>query len=171
MINIMTCIRNLMRKEYGKGRGTAARLALCLLLLTFSGLFARPVPVKAEPVTIAISASVSATGVSVTETYTLRMTAADPSCPMPEGKVGGTFDITLNGAGRGAFTGMSFTEPGEYDYTITQLPGNHELALSYDQSVYLLRVQVADNDGQLRVTAIMNREGQRQEGAERRFYQ
>lgn len=159
MINIMTCIRKLMRKEYGTGRGMAARLALCLFVLTFSGMFARPVPVKAEPVTIDISAGVSTTGVSVTETYTLRMTAADPSCPMPEGKVGGTFDITLKGAGKSAFTGMSFTEPGEYKYTITQLPGDHDLALSYDQSVYNLRVQVGKKDSDLQITAMMNRQG------------
>lgn len=135
----------------------AGKPALCLFVLVVSILLVHPV--RAE-VNVAIAASVSTTGISVTDSYNLRMTAEDPSCPMPEGNRGGTFDLSLEGASSGAFSGMSFTEPGDYSYTITQLPGSHPLAVFYDETVYHLRIQAVDRgSGELQITAIMNREG------------
>lgn len=119
--------------------------------------------------TMAIEASVAAEGVSVQESYTLRMTAGDASCPMPGGKRGGSYDLVLSGPGAAAFPAMTFNAPGDYAYTIRQLPGNHALALSYDDSVYDLRVQVREVDGKLRLTAIMNRQGSDKKAASADF--
>lgn len=81
-------------------------------------------------VNVAISAGVIAEGISRGESYTLRMTAADAACPMPEGKTGGSCDITLSGPGSTAFPAMRFAAPGNYEYTIAQLPGSGALALA-----------------------------------------
>lgn len=76
------------------------------------------------------------------------MTAKDPTNPMPEGCMGVSKDVAIRGAGAVEFGKITFTEAGIYEYNITEknlgLPG-----CTYDDSVYLLRYNVADNDGKL----------------------
>lgn len=48
---------------------------------------------------------------------------------------------------------LEFTQAGTYYYTLTELPGS-ENNYSYDQSSYLVEVQVIDNDGVLDASAI-----------------
>lgn len=117
---------------------------------------------------MAISASVAIQGVNVAENYTLRMTAGDDACPMPEGKLGGTCDMVVS-RGLATFPVMRFTEPGNYLYRISQLPGSNAMALRYDDAVYDLRVQVREADSGLQLTAIMNREGSDKKAASADF--
>ena len=146
----------------------AYKASLCLLALLFilQGLY---IGAAGETAGMSIGASVATEGVAVSENYTLRMTAADAGCPMPGGKSGGTYDLTFAGAGSQTFPAMSFTNPGNYQYTIAQVAGNHALAVSYDTGVYDLRVQVRENAGRLQLTAIMNRQGSDKKAASADF--
>lgn len=93
-------------------RSGMKRIALCLiaLVLILPGFIIHGAMAEA---TMAIEASVAAEGVSVQESYTLRMTAGEASCPMPGGKRGGSYDLVLSGPGAAAFPAMTFNATGD----------------------------------------------------------
>ena len=67
-----------------------------------------------------------------------------------------TAELTLQGDG--SFL-MSFTEPGDYDYKITQIPGTKK-GVTYDSTVYHLRVSViSDDEGKLSTQMTLSTEG------------
>lgn len=92
------------------------------------------------------------------DTYTIRLTPADETCPMPA--EGG--EITITGEGSAAFGDMVFTKVGIYNYTIEQIPGANEDCESYDSSVYNVTVYCTNvnpqnPDGSLELTVTMYR--------------
>ena len=80
--------------------------------------------------------------------------------PMPASN-----EITLNGAGKASFGKITYTAPGTYVYTITEVDG--KLAgWSYDASVYTMTVTVTENtDGQLVASKALTKAGQTAEKA------
>lgn len=54
----------------------------------------------------------------------------------------------VNGAGRTEFDGIIFRKAGSYEFRLTEVRGNIE-GFTYDDSVWILTVDVADEDGQL----------------------
>jgi|GEM_PF-1227560 len=80
--------------------------------------------------------------------------------PMPASN-----EITVNGAGKASFGKITYTAPGTYVYTITEVDG--KLAgWSYDASVYTLTVTVTENaDGQLVASKALTKAGQPAEKA------
>jgi len=80
--------------------------------------------------------------------------------PMPENN-----EITVTGAGQAAFGAITYSVPGIYIYTITEIDGGLS-NWSYDASVYTLTVEVAeDEDGQLAVNRAFTKTGQPAEKA------
>lgn len=74
------------------------------------------------------------------ETFTFRLTAAG-NTPMPSGSVNGVKTMTISGAGNTTFGEITYTEPGNYRYTISEAVGGNA-AYTYDATVYGLTVQV-----------------------------
>ena len=95
-----------------------------------------------------------------TSTFTFRLTAEQPSNPMPAGSVNGIKTITIIGAGQAAFGTWSYPKEGTFRYTVSEV--NSGIAgYSYDTSVYTITDVVTAADGQLVVSrTITNDAGQ-----------
>ena len=72
---------------------------------------------------------------------------ANDKAPMPEG-VTGTQTVKNDGAGNFTFGNITYTKPGNYEYTISEKPGSVG-GVTYDDEVYTVIVEVTDNGGQL----------------------
>ena len=72
---------------------------------------------------------------------------ANGKAPMPEG-VTGTQTVKNDGAGNFTFGNITYTKPGNYEYTISEKPGSVG-GVTYDDEVYTVIVKVTDNGGQL----------------------
>ena len=75
------------------------------------------------------------------------LTAPD-GAPLP----GGGNTVTVTGAGTGSFGGITYDTPGTYTYTISEADTGAD-GYTYDESVYALRVVVAEQGGALAVTS------------------
>ena len=86
------------------------------------------------------------------ETYTFKLEAGDASFPMPEAAKGAsTMTMDLVGPVSGEFGIIEFTEPGEYTYTVTEIPGSNPNC-DYDSTVYKVKAIVTvKSDGDLEV--------------------
>lgn len=74
------------------------------------------------------------------EAFTVAIAGSTGTEPMP------THDtLQVSGGSRGTFTGLRFTAPGDYVYTVTQIAGRTE-HMTYDDAVYAVTVRVT-NDG------------------------
>lgn len=73
--------------------------------------------------------------------YTVRLTADGASTPMPAGRTGGSYDVTINGPGTLTFPAITYDHVGTYTYTVSQLKGDDKHC-EYDPSVYTLTVYV-----------------------------
>lgn len=92
-------------------------------------------------------------------TYTLVLTAADDTTPMPDGQRGGAYTLTTTGAGQVKFPEISYDKPGVYNYTLTQKAGDYAYC-TYDTCTYFLTVTaVNDTAGELALEASMHRDG------------
>lgn len=80
--------------------------------------------------------------------FTFRMTADDPSYPMPEGTVDGVKTITVTGPGSYEFGWMYFDHAGEYTYTVQELPGE-DSNYTYDTAPFKKTTIVEEKDGSL----------------------
>ncbi len=123
-------------------RKTAAMLLAMLCLMA---------PALAQSdLSVALNVSVTAEGTlpDPAETYIIRMTADDAAFPMPEGQVGGSYDLAVTGPGDAAFPAIEYDRLGIYSYQIQQVPGDYPDA-KYDAAVYTLKVSVinAENGG------------------------
>lgn len=74
------------------------------------------------------------------------MTAEKDTNPMPEGSAEGVKTMSVVGAGPVEFGVIKFTEPGVYNYTITEQKGTNS-KYTYDTTTYTVtyRVNLADN--------------------------
>lgn len=73
---------------------------------------------------------------------------------------------TINGAGRTAFGEITFQKAGSYEFRLTEDKGNTE-GFTYDDSVWILTVDVADEDGRLVIrNAVYQKSGTTQKNAD-----
>ncbi len=78
------------------------------------------------------------------ETYYINFTADDASYPMPEGSVGGVYEIEIVGADSMILPDIVYESDGVYTYTLTQEAGLAENGEYDTGTVYILTVTVAD---------------------------
>lgn len=74
------------------------------------------------------------------------------TAPMPQGS-GTTKTVIINGAGSAVFGTISYTTPGTYVYTISEINGNQP-GYTYDTTVYIVTVTVGAVDGRLVVQSV-----------------
>ena len=118
----------------------AGRLLSAVLFLS-AGLSMMAMAAEA-PVKVNIPVKIRVSGVAPEETYRIQMERdpADSSAP-----IASPSEISVTGAGTKdydlKFNELDFTAPGEYKYTISQIPGTKE-GISYDTKAYTLIIKV-----------------------------
>ena len=137
-----------MKKNFRSAVLTLIALVMCL---------AMTVPAMAEETGSALvvndlAATITLEGTlpSKAEDFTVRLTAQDPSNPMPEGSVDGVYDMIITGADTAVFPEIAFEDLGVYSYTVEQLEGTNKRMKTYDTRKYVVTVYVlnaAEGDG------------------------
>lgn len=80
------------------------------------------------------------------ESFTFALTGND-NAPMPTGSSDGYYTVSRSGEGTVSLGSITFDEPGEYTYTVSEIKGN-ELGWTYDDTEYTIIVTVKkDGDG------------------------
>ena len=69
---------------------------------------------------------------------------------MPEGSKDGEKSVTIEGEGAVEFGKITFTEPGYYNYMVTETPAVIS-GYTFDKSVYMIKYAVTEKDGALEV--------------------
>ena len=129
---------------------------LVFLLLPFTAYAAQSTATISIPVHKEISGDTPETA----ETFTFRLAAVD-GAPMPAGSVNGVKTVTLQGSGNTTFGEITYTELGDYQYTITEVQGSNT-SYSYDTATYTATVQVAwknEIDGEKQAVLYLVKEG------------
>jgi pilin isopeptide linkage protein len=89
-------------------------------------------------------------------TFTFRLADQDPTQPMPAGSVSGVKTITTTGSGTASFGKWSYTQPGTYYYTVSEvIPSPPETGYTYDTAVYTITDTVTDAGGQLTLSRVV----------------
>ena len=112
-------------------------MALLLLLLP---LQARAAEYKC---TAELPVEVRTTGAATAERFTITLTPVD-GAPAPAADT-----VQVKGSGTASFTGLTYTAPGDYQYTVRQRAGG-TAHMTYDATVYTVTVRVTNQpDGGL----------------------
>ncbi|MBQ6692091.1 MAG: hypothetical protein IJN00_02040, partial [Clostridia bacterium] len=126
----------------------AAALMLALLAAPL-GALALPGASVALPVSVEEQGTLPAQK----QTYALRLAAVSPGAPLPPGAENGMFMLYLQGSDEEEFPLIEFSQPGVYQYTISQIPGENGQC-TYDPAEYRVTVYaVLDNSGEMAVSA------------------
>lgn len=133
-----------------KQRTKRFRKLLLLPLLIVGLLFQTQAFAADGSCTVSIPVGVEITGESVPTgiDYTVTITPADESNPMPDAS-----SVTITDSGTAALGPITYTKPGDYVYTVTQQAGDVE-NVTYDTTNYTVTVRVV-NDGEGGLTAEM----------------
>ena len=79
--------------------------------------------------------------------------------PMPEGAMNGRLSLEMNGSGETSLGSITFTQEGDYRYTITEIAGG-KTGWTYDNSTYTLTVTISEQGGNLVAqTVLKNQRG------------
>ncbi|MDD3338942.1 MAG: FctA domain-containing protein [Lachnospiraceae bacterium] len=107
---------------------------------------------ETKPVTVDPPVEKKITGdtPSADETFTFQMKAADSAFPMPEGSENGVKLASVKGSGKVEFGEYTYTKPGTYSYSISEVAGSNT-EYAYDRTVYTLTDVVTDVDSTLTV--------------------
>ena len=124
--------------------GYYTRVAQEGITFTITNKYIIPLLTEDPPVAKKITGDTPASA----STFTFVLTAADVSCPMPEGSSGTIKEITITGAGTSEFGPITFTKPGTYTYTVSEKNTGVE-GYTYDTTVYTIRYTVTETDGTL----------------------
>ncbi|MCR4622964.1 MAG: hypothetical protein K5663_12875 [Clostridiales bacterium] len=140
----------------------AAFLVLVLAFMSFSALAEEgTAPDLSASVTVRVQ--VLGTAPQPAETYRIVLTADDKSYPMPAGSSNGEYTLRITGSATRDLPEIKFTEMGVYTYTIRQLRGNAQTAISYDRRVYNLTIAVyRDGNNQFYIVEILREAGSQQ---------
>ncbi|MGI6017749.1 MAG: Spy0128 family protein [Marvinbryantia sp.] len=99
------------------------------------------------------------------ETFVIRMKAMTADAPMPEQTKDQEVVIEIQGAGKAEFPSIKFSQPGVYQYEITQQEGNAKY-YTYDSCVYHVTVYcTAGSAKKLETTVVALKQGE--EGAKK----
>jgi pilin isopeptide linkage protein/LPXTG-motif cell wall-anchored protein len=82
------------------------------------------------------------------ETFEFTIAAGSDDTPLPNGSTGGSYNVSVNGAGTVSPGEVVFTEPGTYSYTITEKNTGAE-NYTYDTSTYTVTYKVTEENGRL----------------------
>lgn len=94
------------------------------------------------------------------ETFVVRMKALTKSAPMPEQAKNQQVEMEIQGQGKKEFSSIKFTQPGVYQYEITQQKGNAKY-YTYDSCVYNVTVYcTADAAKELEITVVAQEQGE-----------
>lgn len=118
--------------------GTKQKIALLLSLLLMLVLLPLRASAEDYSCTATIPVRVSLTGEIDTE-FIIRI-STEEEAPMPEEDA-----LKIRGSGQAAFGAITYTEPGDYHYTVVQQEGE-EPYLTYDDTVYRVTVRVTNAD-------------------------
>ena len=118
--------------------GTKQKIALLLSLLLMLVLLPLRASAEDYSCTASIPVRVSLTGEIDTE-FVIRI-STEEEAPMPEEDA-----LKIRGSGKAAFGAITYTEPGDYHYTVVQQEGE-EPYLTYDDTVYRVTVRVTNAD-------------------------
>ena len=88
-------------------------------------------------------------------TFAFRLTANDPSNPMPFGSVDGTKTVEITGPGQTVFGTWSYTREGVYLYTVSEAIPANAGGYAYDTAVYTVTDTVTAADGQLILSRVV----------------
>jgi len=125
----------------------------------YNALTTDPSLIVDPPVNKTVSGNPSEDG-----TFTFKLTAQNPSQPMPEGSVNGVKIMTIVGSGTEDFGTWSYTEAGTYYYTVSEV-NNGESGYTYDETVYTITDSVGDENGQLVLTRTVTNNANKQVSA------
>ena len=123
---------------------------------TYSPLASDPAVMVDPPVKKIVTGSPGRDG-----TFKFRLEAEDALNPMPDGSRDGVKTLTIAGSGEEDFGTWSYTVPGSYNYTISEV-NTGEAGYKYDTTVYTITDSVTDVDGQLVVTRTVTDEANKQ---------
>nr|MCR5034118.1 DUF5979 domain-containing protein [Clostridia bacterium] len=86
------------------------------------------------------------------ETYTFQMKATSEAAKsnMPAGSNGAVKTVTITGEGTTEFGIIEYTEPGLYEYEITEVAGSNP-DCEYDDTIYAVQANVTEKDGKLQL--------------------
>jgi len=88
--------------------------------------------------------------------FTFKLEAQNASNPMPAGSNNGVKTVTLTGAGSTSFGKWSYTQPGTYYYTVSEvIPYPGETEYTYDQVTYKITDTVTDASGSLSLSRVV----------------
>jgi pilin isopeptide linkage protein/LPXTG-motif cell wall-anchored protein len=138
------------------------KVILALLLTIVLSVISFETALAADPVTVNIPVYKAITGdtPAANETFRFRLAAVD-NAPMPAGSVNGVKTVTISGTGNTTFGTISYINPGNYNYTISEIAGSNA-AYTYDKTVYELCVQVTWKDeagGELQAVMYLVKQG------------
>ncbi|MBR3780410.1 MAG: VWA domain-containing protein [Clostridia bacterium] len=91
--------------------------------------------------------------------FTFVLKADNSSYPMPTGSESGEITAKVSGEGEAAFGKITFTEPGIYSYTVSEL-NEKTLGYIYDRTVYEVVYTVTDDNGMLVAERIIKTDGE-----------
>ena len=93
---------------------------------------------------------------STPEQFTFTLEAQNASNPMPAGSTGGAKTVTITGPGSATFGKWTYTQPGIYRYTVTEVvPFPAATGYTYDSSVYTITDTVTDASGSLLLSRVV----------------
>ena len=84
------------------------------------------------------------------ETFTFELCAKNIMNPMPVGSTDGVKQISIKGSGEKSFGIWTYTEPGDYQYTVREIAGSNR-HYTYDKTVYHMTDHVYYSGSKLRV--------------------
>lgn len=137
---------------------TSAAVLIGLLLILSLPLHTSAANRDAQ-ILIPVKVTVLGTQPEPADTYTIRITPDNTGFPMPNGQVGGSFELQLSGVDEAVFPPITYSTVGEYTYKIEQIAGTNPKC-KYDQRTYTMKIIVSnDKDGGLAATVILHEVG------------
>lgn len=122
--------------------GTGILFLLLLLFLLPSGVLAAD---QAQLTIPGVGVILTGDTPEMGERFTVTLAADGADDPMPEGQTGGSRQITLGAGESGSFGAITYTQLGEYSYTMIQEAGSAS-GYTYDTTVYHMLVQVTRDE-------------------------
>lgn len=121
-------------------------LMLLLAILLSAALFSPAAFAASSVVQLPFKITIEGPAPNPAEVYTIRLTAADESFPMPNAGFGGSYDLKVSGPGNKVFPPIEFKTVGIYVYTMQQIPGTNPNC-RYDTKGYTVTVYVTNAEG------------------------
>lgn len=108
---------------------------------------------------ITVTKSISGDKPALESDFTFVLRAKDADSPMPSGSPDGARELVITGEGSAEFAPITFTRPGVYEYTVSEINGGED-GYTYDTEVYTVRFEVTENaEGGLTCTRTITKSG------------